>query len=148
VLDTVKAQKITVPTEAPVKKATTLKSFFANGQGTQTFVMDDVCFPKNTHKMSGASIAQIPRIAKMLKENPNAKLTIHGYSEKGEKADLWMCSDGQKRDLAATRARCLYQRLIDAGAKASQLDFIGHLDEASPNNTSCPYRGLDLEVTK
>jgi uncharacterized protein YegP (UPF0339 family)/outer membrane protein OmpA-like peptidoglycan-associated protein len=146
VMDTVKTEKV-----APVEKAaapTTFKSFFANGTGTQTFVMDDVCFPKNTHKMSGASIAQVPRIVKMLKANPTAKLTIHGYSEAGEKADLWMCSDGQKRDLAATRARCLYQRLINAGAKASQLEFVGHLDQASPINKTCPYRGLDLEVTK
>jgi uncharacterized protein YegP (UPF0339 family)/outer membrane protein OmpA-like peptidoglycan-associated protein len=143
VLDTVKVEKA-APTAAP----TTLKNFFAKGTGTQTFVMDDVCFPKNTHKMTGASIAQVPRLVKMLKDNPNAKLTIHGYSEAGEKADLWMCSDGQKRDLAATRARCLYQRLINAGAKASQLDFVGHLDQASPINKSCPYRGLDLEVSK
>lgn len=83
------------------------------------YVLNDIYYRTNSAQLQTISLAVVQQFAQYLKENPDIKVKIAGYTDNvgDDKSNLALSSD---------RAFTVMQVLIKAGVKAARLSFQGY----------------------
>ena len=95
------------------------------GRGAQTFVLDRLRYPANSHAMNPAGIDEVSDLARVLSEYPRAKIAIHGNLD-GQESEHYAGMDGHGlHQLSRIRAQCLYLRLHFLGISGERMSIAG-----------------------
>ncbi|MEM8487088.1 MAG: DUF1508 domain-containing protein [Bacteroidota bacterium] len=115
-----------------------------------SFVLDAVSFPRHSAKLNKSAYDQVDNLAALLKAYPDLKIKFIGHIDGTEDDNVARSfMNGENITLSAVRARCLYQKFIESGIGAGQLDFegVGASSQLVNNNTeSNKQKNRRLEV--
>jgi outer membrane protein OmpA-like peptidoglycan-associated protein/uncharacterized protein YegP (UPF0339 family) len=126
-----------------------LANFLSSPSGSSPVFTLEACYRNNSHHMSAAAKASVNNLARLLKQYPNAEITIYGYVDPTESEQYRGSDVTDGANLSTIRARCLYRMLITRGVPASQLKFEGAGSKpVADNATTCQNRRNDIVVTK
>lgn len=103
-----------------------------------SFVLDQVNFPRHSAKLNKSAYDQVDNLVKLLKAYPDLKVNFRGHIDGTEDDNIARAfMNGENITLSTVRARCLYQKFMESGVSASQLDFegVGATSQLVNNNT-------------
>ena len=110
-------------------------------------------FPYNSAHMDRAAFPDLDAIARVMKQYPDANITIYGYIDETESDEY----NGRYADgnitLSGIRARCLYRKLIDRGISGDRMIWEGRgkRDPIAPGKSATDLqrnRRLDVIITR
>ncbi len=99
-----------------------------------------ITFSNNSNVLTPIAIKKINKFAEFLKQNPNAKAVIEGYTDNKGNAKY-------NQKLSEKRAKAVYDELINLGINKNRLNYIG-FGVANPiaSNTTKEGRKLNRRV--
>lgn len=115
-----------------------------------SFELDMVSFPRHSAKLNKSAYDQVDNLVALMKAYPNLKITFKGHIDGTEDDNVARhFMNGENITLSAVRARCLYQKFIEAGVPESQLGYegVGASEQLVNNNTEAnKQKNRRLEV--
>ncbi len=111
-------------------------SSFKDGEEYEPFVMKTLHFDHNSDRIRSESFFDLERLAKMLQQHPNRKLSIEGHTDS-------VGSDSDNLDLSKRRANSVREFLISKGVNSSKLASEG-FGETKPKATNATEMGRQL----
>ncbi|MEO5905617.1 MAG: OmpA family protein, partial [Saprospiraceae bacterium] len=97
---------------------------------SKTFVLRNIFFETGSAKLLASSNTELNRLQQTLQENKSMKIEIHGHTDN-------VGSDPDNQVLSESRAKSVYQYLIDRGIDAGRLSFkgFGEMQPVASNET-------------
>ena len=99
----------------------------------KTVVLKNVFFESASAKLLPASVAELDRLRSLLIDNPTLRIRINGHTDN-------VGSDNENLTLSASRAKAVYDYLIQKGIASGRLEYKGY-GEAKPVTTNDTAEG-------
>jgi outer membrane protein OmpA-like peptidoglycan-associated protein len=96
----------------------------------ESMVLRNIFFETNEYKLKPESTTELERLIKMLQENPTLKIEISGHTDNTG-------SEAVNQRLSESRAKAVYDYLINKGILANRLTYVGYglSKPIAPNDT-------------
>ncbi len=104
-----------MPPEAPIQLNVPLFPI----EMESTFQLRNIYFDFNSDKLQPASLPELERLLRLLKENPNVRIRFSGHTDN-------IGSESYNKALSERRARAVYSWLLEHGIHPIQMEYAGY----------------------
>ena len=91
-----------------------------------SFILNEINFPRHSAKLNKSAYDQVDNLIRLMQAYPNIRVSFEGHIDPSEDENIARAfMAGENITLSAVRARCLYQKFVEAGISENRVDFTG-----------------------